>query len=266
MQVRVPDIDFSQVGPIWAPANPAFGHRYDAASILLPYLEPYLIRVMRDAKQVLREKGLDTDKLNTDIDLFNKQEGQHYQLHNRYNDYLKSFYPGLEEFEQEIKVDYERLYSEESLMFNLGYSVGFETIGPISTGLWFSLFKEAREGADASVDDLWGWHLAEEFEHRHVAHEIYQALGGSWRFRRKMFNYQANHLGNFSTRAREYMMEEDDRSGRFPLEKSQALWKRFSRQFTWYALPKILWVQMPWHNPLNAKAPKESVEMLARFS
>ena len=102
MQVRTPDIDFSQVAPIWAPANPAFGHRYDAASILLPYLEPYLIRVMRDAKKLLQEKGLATDTLSRDIDLFNKQEGQHYQLHTRYNDYLKSFYPGLEAFEMEV--------------------------------------------------------------------------------------------------------------------------------------------------------------------
>ena len=88
MQVRVPEIDFSDVPPIWAPANPAFGHRYDAASLLLPYLEPYLIRVMRDTGKLLEEKGLATDKLRRDIDLFNKQEGQHYQLHTRYNNWV----------------------------------------------------------------------------------------------------------------------------------------------------------------------------------
>jgi len=266
MQVRKPEIDFSNVAAIWAPANPGFGHRYDAASILLPYLEPYLIRVMRDAQQRLEEKGLDTDKIRNDIDLFNKQEGQHYQLHNRYNDYLKSYYPGLEEFEQEIKADFERMYREDSLEFNLGYSVGFETIGPISTGLWFTLAKEARQGADPNVDALWGWHLAEEFEHRHVAHEVYQALGGGWRFRQKMFSYQAKHLGGFAGRVIAHMMEEDDRVGRFPLQEAQQRWQRFKRRFTLHALPKMLSVSMPWHNPANAKAPKESLEMLERFS
>jgi predicted metal-dependent hydrolase len=266
MQVRVPDIDFSNVAPIWAPANPGFGHRYDAASILLPYLEPYLIRVMRDAQQRLRERGIDTSKIDKDIELFNKQEGQHYQLHMRYNEYLKSHYPGLDVYELEIKADFERIYSEESLEFNMGYSVGFETIGPISTGLWFTLAKEARAGSDPNVDTLWGWHLAEEFEHRHVAHEVYQALGGGWLFRQKMFSYQAKHLGNFSNKVRQYMMEEDDRAGRFPLFLAQELWQKFKRRFTLHALPKMLSVSMPWHNPSRARVPAESQAMLDRFS
>ena len=50
MKVRIPEIDFSKVPPIWAPANPAFGHKYDGASLMLPYLEPYLIKVMRKAQ------------------------------------------------------------------------------------------------------------------------------------------------------------------------------------------------------------------------
>lgn len=266
MQIRVPDIDFSKVAPIWAPGNPGFGHRYDAASILLPYLEPYLIRVMRDVQQRLREKGLDTADINRDIELFNKQEGQHYQLHTRYNDYLKSYYPGLEAYEMEIKTDFERMYREESLEFNLGYSVGFETIGPISTGLWFTVAKQARAGSDPNVDALWGWHLSEEFEHRHVAHEVYQAFGGGWLFRQKMFSYQSKHLGNFSAKVRQHMMEEDDRAGRFPLPESQKLWQQFKRRFTLHALPKMLSVSMPWHNPANAAVPEESLAMLEHFS
>ena len=266
MQIRTPDIDFSGVDAIWAPANPGFGHRYVGASILLPYLEPYLIKVMRDAQKKLKKSGLDTDKINKDIDLFNKQEGQHYQLHTRYNSYLKEYYPGLEDFEKQIKTDFERMYREESLEFNIGYSVGFETIGPISTGLWFTLAKEARAGSDPNVDALWSWHLAEEFEHRHVAHEVYQALGIGWRFRQKMFSYQAKHLGDFSARVIEYMMEEDHRTGRFSLVESLKLWQQFKRRFALHAFPKMLSVAMPWHNPVNAKVPKESLEALKRFS
>ncbi len=263
MQVRTPSFDFSASPPIWAPRNPGFAHKYDGASLLLPYLEPYLIRVMRDAQAELAALGRCSPELAAQVRIFNQQEGQHYQLHNAYNEYLKQHYSGLEQFEQEIKADFERMYAEESLQWNLAYSVGFETIGPVQTPLWFETAVTEREGADATVDALWSWHLAEEFEHRSVAFDLYQQLFGSWRERLRLFFYQTRHLEQFTDRVALHMLKQDAAQGRIDLPSSIARSRQFQRRFQLRALPKIAGVLMPWHNPANAKMPEGAAAALA---
>ena len=263
MHVRIPAFDFSNSPAIWAPANPGFAHKYDGASLLLPYLEPYLIRVMRQAQQTLADQGRCSPALAEQVRIFNQQEGQHYQLHSAYNDYLKQHYDGLDAFEEEIKADFERMLAEESLQWNLAYSVGFETIGPIQTPLWFDTAASEREGADPMVDALWSWHLAEEFEHRCVAFDLYQQLYGSWRERLKLFFYQNRHLEQFTDRVAIHMLRQDAAAGRLELQPSIEQSQAFRRRFERHARPKVLAVLMPWHNPARAKIPAQAATVLA---
>lgn len=265
MQVRTPNLDFSDIGPIWAPANPAFGHKFDAASLLFPYLEPFLIRVMRQGKERLHELGLNTSEIDQNIHWFNQQEAQHYQVHTRYNDYLKSHYTGLEEFEAEIKGDFDRMLEQESLAYNLGYSAAFESIGPIQVPVWFSLAKEARQGADKIVDELWGWHLSEEFEHRCVAFDVYQLLVGKWAYRLKLFAIQSQHLDGFTKRVMEHMVEQDHQAGRFERDTAIALLNAFEKKLNRAVLPKLFHLAMPWYNPLSHTPPAESIELLNAY-
>ena len=262
MQVRTPSFDFSDTAAIWAPQNPGFAHKYDGASLLLPYLEPYLIRIMREAQAELAAQGRCPDVLAEQVRIFNQQEGQHYQLHNAYNDYLKRHYSGLERFEQEIKADFERMYREQSLEWNLAYSVGFETIGPIQTPLWFGVASSERQGADPAVDALWSWHLAEEFEHRSVAFDLYQQLYGSWRQRLQLFFYQTRHLEQFTDRVALYMLKQDAAKGRLELKPAIEQARNFRRRFARHALPRMLAVIMPWHNPARATMPAQAARVL----
>lgn len=266
MQVRIPELDFSSVDPIWAPANPAFGHKFDAASLIFPYLEPYLIKVMRQAKERLHELGINTPEIDNDISMFNQQEAQHYKLHTRYNDYLKTHYTGLEAFEAEAKADFEHMLAEESLEYNLGYSAAFESIGPVQLPIWFGLARDSRKGADKIVDELWGWHLSEEFEHRCVAFDIYQLLVGKWAYRVKMFAVQSRHLESFVTRVAEHMIEQDDQAGRFDRDSAIKLMTGFERRLKRAVIPRIINMQMPWYNPGNYQAPIESTELLNTYA
>jgi len=43
------------------------------------------------------------------------------------------------------------------------------------------------QGAEARLQTMWLWHAAEESEHRSVAFDLYRALGGSERWRRRWF-------------------------------------------------------------------------------
>ena len=39
---------------------------------------------------------------------------------------------------------------------------------------------EVLEGSDPTMSSLWRWHAAEENEHRSVAFDLYQSVGGTW--------------------------------------------------------------------------------------
>lgn len=54
---------------------------------------------------------------------------------------------------------------------------------------WMLRHPEALEGAEPRLQTLWQWHSAEESEHRTTAFDIYQAMGGSHRWRIRLFRY-----------------------------------------------------------------------------
>lgn len=95
-----------------------------AGSLLLPYLEPYLIRSMRAAEKYI------TDPIVLDnLKKFASREGQHYQMHKKFNATIRcAGFPKLERLEKELADDYQRFTNTKSLRFNLAYTQGFEAL------------------------------------------------------------------------------------------------------------------------------------------
>jgi predicted metal-dependent hydrolase len=245
--VRRPEIDFADVDPIWTPAHPELAYRLNGGSLTLPYLEPYLIRVMRRARQELGDRH---PALVRDIDLFNAQEAHHYKLHSRYNAMLRERYTGIEALEAEIEADFARMLNEESLPFNLGYAAGFETTGLVMARLFFEASGPSLEGADPRVRSLWGWHLAEEYEHRCVAFDVFRAYGGSWPQRIRMFAYQYRHLNGFGRRAARHMRAQDERAGRISSEGSRTPdQNKIERRQARFAALRTVAALLPGHDP-----------------
>jgi uncharacterized protein len=177
MKVRKPNYDFSNTDPLWCPDHPEFAQKNNLGSLSLPYLEPYLNVVMRQAQAKL---GPD-HPLNADINLFCKQEANHYLQHSAFNERLHQCgYEKVGEIEDLFKEHFERLLQEKSLKFNCAYTLGFETLGPVFTEVWFEHNDELVGNADPKVVAMWKWHFAEEFEHRTVAYDVYQALYGDY--------------------------------------------------------------------------------------
>ena len=264
MIVRRPEFDFQDSPHNWMPAHPAFGYELNGGSLVLPYLEPYLIRVMKQAKDKL---GGRDPRLAREIDLFNGQEANHYRLHAGYNALLRTRYEGLEEIEAEIEADFARMLREESLEWNLGYSAGFETTGMVTAELFFRGAPEALLGADPAVAGLWGWHLAEEFEHRSVAFDVYQALVGNWRERVRLFFYQSRHLRGFGARAAALMRDQDEARGLLDhAELSSHAHKKIGRKQARFVIPRIATGLLPWHEPRNAPALKEAEAFLTEIA
>ncbi len=247
MTVRRPNFDYASTPRNWMPANPTFGYQLNGGSLTLPYLEPYLIRVMRQAQEVLGDRRPD---LQDDIKLFNGQEANHFKLHSQYNALLRDRYQGIEELEREIEADFARMLREESLEWNLGYSAGFETTGMMMSQLFFCDVAESLDGADPAVEGLWGWHLAEEYEHRCVAFDVFRALGGGYRDRLRLFFFQANHLRTFGTKAARLMREQDEAAGHLVIRpEERAAHEKLERKQMRCAKRRVALALSPWHNP-----------------
>jgi predicted metal-dependent hydrolase len=155
-----------------------------AFSLTMPYLEPYLIRTFRSVADDITDPGLAAD-----VKEFIGQEAQHFQNHRRINEIIKgqlgpTVAAELQAIEDRLDADYRRFDTSKSRRFNLAYVEGFEAM----TGAMALTSIAAAEAGTSTIPagpwgQLWGWHLAEEMEHRTVAFDLYEHLEGSYAYR-----------------------------------------------------------------------------------
>lgn len=260
---RIPNIDFTGVPARWT-KNVEFASLFTAGSAGAPAVEPYLNQVMAQAKPMLKEKDA---HLRDEIDLFIKQETTHYKVHNAYNTELRKTYPFLKEAEAAKRADYKNFMANKSHKFNCAYTAAFETLA-LSMALF--LFEHADEyvaDADPRTLALWQWHLGEEYEHRSVCHDVYNAVYGDYFFRAKMVIFTYRHLGAHNRNIMGQILGQE-RSEMSPAELEQSMQRQqeFMKRFKAFHMRRILHLLMPGYNPGRAKAPKGLEEALAQFS
>lgn len=164
-----------ELDPVWIPSSRVRSHLLNGLSLTMPFLEPYLIRSIRSAKDHVTDP-----RLLEDMTLFCHQEANHYRCHRRFNEILKkNGYPELERLERHMKKAYARL-ERQPLKTQLAYSAGFESMTCGFTH-WF-LTDRVRLFADSdpSVSTFWIMHMIEEGEHKTVAFDAYMAYSGSY--------------------------------------------------------------------------------------
>jgi len=262
MKVRKPRYDYSASPPRWCAVYPEYSHVINVASLSLPYLEPYLNTVMRRAQAKLGPEH----PLNSDIALFCKQEAAHYLQHGEYNAALRNAgYARLPEFEERFRVHFDRLLSTRSLKFNCAYSLGFESIGPIYAEWWFEQTDDVMAGADPAVVSLWKWHLAEEFEHRTVAYDVYQALFGGYFHRIYGLLSFLRDLRVVNREAVKYMLTED--AAKMNTEERAVSRQRFAeirKRESSFVRSRLLGVFSPFYTPHKLRQPRGVAELLRK--
>jgi hypothetical protein len=263
MKARLPRIDFSRADVHWIPAAPELAHQLNGGSLLLPYLEPYLIKVMKSARSRLAERA---PELLDDLAIFNQQEANHYKVHAAYNKVMREQYPGLERFEDEIRADFQGFIEERSLEWNLAYSEGFESQGVVQSEFFLGEIDDLLETADPAVTELWRWHLAEEFEHRNVAHDVLKALYPGWRRRLGGFRYCVRHLFRFTSRVRDHMLAIDRERGRVSdTPAHRAAVRAVERRQARFHLPRVAKIFMPWYTPRPRRMQESARRVLASY-
>ena len=250
-QIIVRAIPFSfeeSIDPVWHPDRPEWSHMVNGASLTMPYLEPFLIKTVREAL-----KNASNKELKDDVHGFMAQEGHHFKNHRRYNDILKSgSYPQLTEVEAAMDADFKRLQSK-SLRWRVAYTAGFETM---TMGITEFLIKDRRDlfkNADPSVSSLVLWHMVEETEHKNVAFDLYQDLYGSYWPRAYGLLYASWHVMKYSRQAYVRMLSKDGlwRNWRSRLR----LYRMVVRTFVNIA-PAMFQSLLPGYHPSKIKDPE----------
>jgi predicted metal-dependent hydrolase len=179
MQVRGVPFNFGPKNSHWNPSRPELSQVVNAASLAMPYLEPYLIRSMRAARANISDPALQEA-----LDLYVKQEASHYKQHRQFNDTLRAAgYQCIDELEQILAADYQRLEKQRSLRFNLAYAEGFEAMALAIAHMLIDMRVELFGDSDPAVASLVLWHFVEEIEHKNVAYDVLhdQYPGYLWR-------------------------------------------------------------------------------------
>ena len=243
--VRRMAFDFPEgLDPDFTPGSPERSYNFIGLSLLLPYLEPYLIRTMKEAKSHL----MDSD-LVVDLENFCAQEGQHYRQHIRFNRSLRlNGYPGLEELEEELEADYQRFSRTRSIRFNLAYAEGFEAL--TTAFALFVLENPDELPEDTSANELFRWHIVEELEHRTVAFDVYENVCGGYFYRLAVGMFAQWHFLRFVGRVARYMLQSSPETlekygGRDGLKKR----RRADAANVLKILPKVLRTYLPWYTP-----------------
>lgn len=247
IQFEYPD----DISAQWHPDKPEWSHVVNAASLLMPYLEPFLIDSVREALPHIEDP-----ELAREARAYMGQEANHFRQHRRFNELIiAQGYSALRDYEAQLQADYDR-FRKRSLRFKLGYTAGFETM---ALALGHMLVKHRRfffQDADPAVSSLVLWHFVEELEHKTSAYYVYQHLFG-----RSLSGYLYRVYAIFATiahsmgRSRQAYLQlaKIDGLDKSPRSRWRSRWLML-RIFAW-SLPKILHGALPWHRPERVADP-----------
>jgi predicted metal-dependent hydrolase len=153
----------------WQPLKPEFAAAVNALSLGMPSGEPYVMRAVRTAAG-----ELDDPALAAEVRAYLSQEAEHTRQHARFNELLVARHPALRHVERGLAATYRFLQRRAGHRFAVAYAAGFEATR------WMDANRhELFRGADVEPATLVLWHLAEEVEHKTVAHDVWAATDGN---------------------------------------------------------------------------------------
>jgi predicted metal-dependent hydrolase len=269
VQVRHPTFDLSASVPHWGDHVDAC-NVINGGAVIPPPIERYLIKVMRQARQLL-DPVADADLL-ADLAVFSRQEGQHLRLHTDYLEMLRlGGYPRIREYEAAFEADLDGFLATRGLGWNLAYAEAFESTGTAMAEAWLDGRIAALCGDRGSEPmRLWMWHMAEEFEHRRVVHDVMARLFGpdeALRLRTEVVAFGRDHFSNHAAAAVAYLYEVD-RSSMTEAEEAASLDREVQ---TWLAYGEVVgdamgWVFEPGYDPSAVTVPAGYAATLAAYS
>jgi predicted metal-dependent hydrolase len=263
MIARKPDIR-PDAGPLIWSRIPEFAITFNSYSVVIPYVEYYLNGVMGE---VMANHCHDDPELREQLGIFIKQETYHSQFHHRFNKRMfDAGIGGLRELVETVQSELATLRQRRSLAFNAAYCAGFESIATYDARYLYEECDALFDGADPHGANLLLWHVAEEFEHRAICHEAFNAVSGNYFIRLCGLGYAFWHIGGTFLKA-ERLVHDHFLSGMSEAERRQS--RRRAKRIFWrqmrYLAPRMLKILVPGYNPARLDTPDRIAAGLAFY-
>jgi predicted metal-dependent hydrolase len=244
--------------PLWAPDDVSRSLLFNGLSLTMPYLEPFLVKTMREATECV-----DDPELLQDMRGFMGQEACHYKCHRRLNELLKSNgYPELANVESSLERSYARL-STRSLRTRLAYSAGFECMTNGFTTWFINKRRPLFAGTSPHVASFWLMHMVEETEHKTVAYDAYMTVSGAFWPRFFGVFHGSFHVLGYGLMGMFTALKKNRE-----LTSPARMWEsiRLLGSMTWNVGPFLLRALLPGHNPRRDEDPNWMREWIAGYT
>lgn len=151
----------------WHYSMPEFGAGANAISLLMTYAEPYGVGQLRKG---LAEIDAD-DELSERAHGLMSQEMSHLRAHKAFNKALIAESRTARVLDRFGKWIFGRL-AKRSVAFGVAFAAAFEIVAFASARWAEAGLRQYFAGADEQSATLFLWHLAEEIEHKGIAHDV----------------------------------------------------------------------------------------------
>ncbi len=154
----------------WHHTLPEFGAAANAISLLMPHAEPYVIAMLRNG---IAEGDLDAETTGATEALI-AQEAAHYKAHRDFNQAITANSRVARRLDRFGAWIFETLATRSSA-FGIAFAAAFEIFAFCSARWAEAGLRSYFGGADERSATLFLWHLAEEIEHKGIAHDVMEA-------------------------------------------------------------------------------------------
>jgi predicted metal-dependent hydrolase len=256
--VRPGRFPFGETTPAhWIADKPELAQMINGASLVMPFLEPFLISSIQAARGHIADAALDADAAG-----FCGQELQHLRTHRRFNATLTAKgYERIAGLEARMRADYAQLQTRP-LAERLAYTAGFEAMTMGVTKWVVSQRGMLFAKADPAMASFILWHMVEETEHKCVAFDVYQATTPCHALRAWGVLAGSLHVIRLTREGYAILLEHDG-LWRRPLSRLK-VWGHALR-FLWHTIPFLFRAMLPGHDPRNETDPDWVREWIAGY-
>jgi len=157
----------------WLDNNYLISHTMNALSVLFPEGEQFFVDSVRAFHDQINDP-----KLKAEVRGFIGQEAMHSLEHIAMNQHVRDQGMPVEEMEKDLKVILD-LARKLPKRHQLAVTCALEHITAMMADMLLER-DDVREDMHESMRPLWVWHAIEETEHKAVAYDVFQQVGGTY--------------------------------------------------------------------------------------
>ena len=157
----------------WLDNNYLISHTMNALSVLFPEGEQFFV----DSVRAFRDQ-INDPKLKAEVRGFIGQEAMHSLEHIAMNQHVRDQGMPVEEMEKDLKVILD-LARKLPKRHQLAVTCALEHITAMMADMLLER-DDVREDMHETMRPLWVWHAIEETEHKAVAYDVFQQVGGTY--------------------------------------------------------------------------------------